>query len=69
MTINNLRAELIKKVRRVVIKIGSSVLTDSAININFNAFAGIVDQIAWIKGMGLNRSLSLRALSRSVCKK
>jgi glutamate 5-kinase len=53
MTVNNLRAELIKKVRRVVIKIGSSVLTDSAININFNAFASIVDQIAWIKENGI----------------
>ncbi len=53
MTINNLRAEIIKKVRRVVIKIGSSVLTDSAININFNAFASIVDQIAWIKENGI----------------
>jgi len=53
MTVNNLRVELIKKVRRVVIKIGSSVLTDSAITINFNAFAGIVDQIAWIKGNGV----------------
>jgi glutamate 5-kinase len=53
MTPNNLRAEIIKKVRRVVIKIGSSVLTDSAININFNAFASIVDQIAWIKEKGI----------------
>ena len=53
MTINNLRAEVIKKVRRVVIKIGSSVLTDSATNINFNAFASIVDQIAWIKKIGI----------------
>jgi glutamate 5-kinase len=53
MNINNLRAEIMKKVRRVVIKIGSSVLTDSAININFNAFASIVDQIAWIKENGI----------------
>ena len=53
MAINNLRAEIMKKVRRVVIKIGSSVLTDSAITINFNAFAGIVDQIAWIKDNGI----------------
>ncbi len=53
MTIKDLRAEIIKKVRRVVIKIGSSVLTDSAININFNAFASIVDQIAWIKENGI----------------
>ena len=53
MTMNNLRAEIMKKVRRVVIKIGSSVLTDSAININFNAFASIVDQIAWIKENGI----------------
>jgi len=53
MNMNNLRAELMKKVRRVVIKIGSSVLTDSAITINFNAFAGIVDQIAWIKKNGI----------------
>ena len=53
MNINNLRAEIIKKVRRVVIKIGSSVLTDSAITINFNAFASIVDQIAWIKENGI----------------
>jgi glutamate 5-kinase len=53
MTINHLRAEVIKKVRRVVIKIGSSVLTDSATNINFNAFASIVDQIAWIKKIGI----------------
>jgi glutamate 5-kinase len=53
MTINNLRAEIIKKVRRVVIKIGSSVLTDPAISINFNAFASIVDQIAWIKENGI----------------
>ncbi|WAC09193.1 MAG: glutamate 5-kinase [Thermodesulfobacteriota bacterium] len=48
-----MRAEVIKKVRRVVIKIGSSVLTDSATNINFNAFASIVDQIAWIKKIGI----------------
>jgi len=53
MTVNNLRAEIIKKVRRVVIKIGSSVLTDSVATINFNAFAGIVDQIAWIKKNGI----------------
>jgi glutamate 5-kinase len=53
MNINNLRVEIMKKVRRVVIKIGSSVLTDSAININFNAFASIVDQIAWIKENGI----------------
>jgi glutamate 5-kinase len=53
MTINNLRTEIIKKVRRVVIKIGSSVLTDSAININFNAFASIVDQVAGIKENGI----------------
>ncbi|HPD60662.1 MAG TPA: glutamate 5-kinase [Thermodesulfobacteriota bacterium] len=53
MIINNLRTELIKKVRRVVIKIGSSVLTDSATNINFNAFASIVDQIARIKENGI----------------
>jgi len=53
MPMNNLRAEIMKKVRRVVIKIGSSVLTDSAITINFNAFAGIVDQIAWIKDNGI----------------
>jgi len=53
MTTDNLRAEIIKKVRRVVIKIGSSILTDSAITINFNAFASIVDQIAWIKEHGI----------------
>ena len=53
MTINNLRAEVLKKVRRVVIKIGSSILTDSATTINFSAFAGIVDQIAWIKKNGI----------------
>lgn len=53
MTVTSLRTELIKKVRRVVIKIGSSVLTGSATNINFNAFAGIVDQIAWIKEKGI----------------
>ncbi|MCX8012552.1 MAG: glutamate 5-kinase [Desulfobacterota bacterium] len=49
----NLRTELLKKVRRVVIKIGSSVLTDTTININYNAFAGIVDQIAKIKTIGI----------------
>jgi len=53
MTISNLRADLIKKVRRVVIKIGSSVLTDAMVNINYNAFAGIVDQVAKIKAMGI----------------
>ena len=53
MTIDNLRTELIKKVRRVVIKIGSSVLADSTININFNALARIVDQVALIKEKGV----------------
>lgn len=53
MTPSDLRTEIIKKVKRVVIKIGSSVLTESATIINFNAFASIVDQIAWIKARGI----------------
>ncbi|MFH0812887.1 MAG: glutamate 5-kinase, partial [Pseudomonadota bacterium] len=38
--------------KRVVIKIGSSVLTDATTIINFNAFASLVDQIAWAKSKG-----------------
>jgi len=49
---NRLRAEILETVKRVVIKIGSSVLTDSTTVINFNAFASLVDQIAWIKSKG-----------------
>jgi glutamate 5-kinase len=52
MTPNDLRAKILKKVRRVVIKIGSSVLTDFTTVINFNAFASLVDQIAWVKNKG-----------------
>ena len=53
MSKKDFRAEIIKKTKRVVIKIGSSVLTDSATLINFNAFAGIVDQVASIKTRGV----------------
>ena len=53
MTKKNNRLELVKKVRRVVIKIGSSVLTDSGTTINFNAFASIVEQVAWLKENGV----------------
>ena len=49
---NDLRVKILKKVRRVVIKIGSSVLTDFTTVINFNAFASLVDQIAWVKNKG-----------------
>jgi glutamate 5-kinase len=35
-----------------VVKVGSSVLTDTATVIDFNAFAGLVDQIAGMKNAG-----------------
>ncbi len=46
------RATTLKDIKRVVIKIGSSVLTDPTTVINFNAFARLVDQIAWVKEKG-----------------
>jgi len=49
---NTFRSKILKKVRRVVIKIGSSVLTDATTVTNFNAFASLVDQIAWLKNKG-----------------
>ncbi|RLA94918.1 MAG: glutamate 5-kinase, partial [Deltaproteobacteria bacterium] len=49
---SDLRKKILEKVKRVVIKVGSSVLTDTPTIINFNAFASLVDQIAWIKGKG-----------------
>ena len=52
MALKNFRAKILKKVKRVVIKIGSSVLTEASTVINFNAFASLVDQIAWIKRKG-----------------
>jgi glutamate 5-kinase len=52
MRLNDLREKILKKVKRVVIKVGSSVLTDTPTTINFNAFASLVDQIAWIKSKG-----------------
>ena len=48
----DLRLKILRKVKRVVIKIGSSVLTDSTSIINFNAFATLVDQVAWMKSRG-----------------
>ncbi|MBN2467086.1 MAG: glutamate 5-kinase [Deltaproteobacteria bacterium] len=47
-----MRIGLLKNIKRVVIKIGSSVLTDPGTIINFNAFAGLVDQIADLKEKG-----------------
>lgn len=52
MTPSDLRSRILKQVKRVVIKIGSSVLTDATTIINFNAFASLVDQIAWAKSKG-----------------
>ncbi len=52
MRLSDLRKKILEKVKRVVIKVGSSVLTDTPTIINFNAFASLVDQIAWIKGKG-----------------
>lgn len=49
---DTLRTAILKKVKRVVIKIGSSVLTDPTTVINFNSFARLVDQIAWVKEQG-----------------
>ena len=46
------RTAVLKSVKRVVIKIGSNVLTDPTTVINFNAFARLVDEIAWIKEKG-----------------
>jgi glutamate 5-kinase len=46
------RKDFLQNVRRVVVKVGSSVLTDAATVINFNAFAGLVDQIAGMKSEG-----------------
>jgi glutamate 5-kinase len=45
------RTAVLKKVKRVVVKVGSSVLTDAAV-INFNAFASLVDQIAGMRAEG-----------------
>ena len=52
MTSHTGRTSLLGNVRRVVVKVGSSVLTDAATVINFNAFASLVDQIAGMKGNG-----------------
>ena len=52
MRLSDLRKKILEKVKRVVIKVGSSVLTDTPTIINFNAFASLVDQIAWIKNRG-----------------
>jgi len=49
MTFPATRDILLKNVKRVVVKVGSSVLTDAATVINFNAFASLVDQIAGLK--------------------
>jgi len=49
MTFPGSRDIFLKNVRRVVVKVGSSVLTDAATAINFNAFASLVEQIAGIK--------------------
>jgi len=50
--LNEFRTGILKKPRRVLIKIGSSVLSDPVTVINFNAFAGLVDQIALLKSKG-----------------
>jgi len=52
MTSHGARDDFLQNVRRVVVKVGSSVLTDAATVINFNAFASLVDQIAGMKREG-----------------
>lgn len=52
MSTASIRTALLKKVKRVVVKVGSSVLTDAGAVINFNAFAGLVDQIAGMTAEG-----------------
>lgn len=52
MTSHAARVDLLRNTRRVVVKVGSSVLTDAVTVINFNAFAGLVDQIAGMKREG-----------------
>jgi len=52
MSVNDLRIRMLKKAKRVLIKIGSSVLSNPATIINFNAFASLVEQVAWLKSKG-----------------
>ena len=48
----NNRKTIFNNAKRLVVKVGSSVLTDAATVINFNAFASLVDQIAGMKREG-----------------